>query len=116
MNAHVFKILHPEAWTEARAGGAIPLSPADAADGFVHLSTHAQLDGTLRAHYAEALDLVRVGFREEDLGAALKWEPSRNGDLFPHFYGMLEAAWARDVVRLHRTQPGQPFTTSSWAR
>jgi hypothetical protein len=23
----------------------------------------------------------------DDLGAALKWEPSRGGDLFPHLYG-----------------------------
>ena len=34
------------------------------------------------------------------LGSALKWEPSRNGALFPHLYGPLLAealVWARDL-------------------
>jgi uncharacterized protein (DUF952 family) len=34
------------------------------------------------------------------LGDALKWEPSRGGDLFPHLYGELPLAavlWARPL-------------------
>ena len=31
----------------------------------------------------------------DDLGAALKWEPSRGGDLFPHLYGRLPTAAVR---------------------
>ena len=30
-----------------------------------------------------------VAVRAEELGDALKWEPSRGGALFPHLYGVL---------------------------
>ena len=30
-----------------------------------------------------------LAVRAEALGEALKWEPSRGGDLFPHLYGPL---------------------------
>ena len=95
---------------QAQASGDVPLSPADAADGFVHLSTHAQLEGTLRAHYPDDLELVCVEFHQDGLGAALKWEPSRNRDLFPHYYGVLQTAWAREIVWLERKQPGEAFS------
>ena len=32
-----------------------------------------------------------------DLGGALKWEPSRGGDLFPHLYGPLLCGHVRSV-------------------
>jgi len=34
------------------------------------------------------------------LGGALKWEPSRDGDLFPHLYGVLPLAAVRWVKPL----------------
>lgn len=30
-----------------------------------------------------------LAIEAQSLGDALKWEPSRGGDLFPHLYGML---------------------------
>jgi uncharacterized protein (DUF952 family) len=35
-----------------------------------------------------------VAVEAEALGAALRWEPSRGGDLFPHLYGALDPALA----------------------
>jgi uncharacterized protein (DUF952 family) len=34
---------------------------------------------------------VVLALESEALGPALKWEPSRGGDLFPHLYGPLAA-------------------------
>lgn len=64
-------------------------APVDLADGYIHLSTAAQLPGTLDKHFAgqdglhiAAVDLVALG----DL---VRWEVSRGGALFPHVYGSL---------------------------
>ncbi len=69
-------------------------------DGFIHFSTAEQLPGTLARYYAGARDLVLVAADEEQLGAAMKYEPSRDGALFPHLYGPLPLStvkWVRPI-------------------
>ncbi len=61
----------------------------DKEDGFLHFSTSEQLIGTLEKWYADADDLVLVAVDPDALGDALKWEPSRDGALFPHLYATL---------------------------
>ena len=77
----------------ARAAGRYDGSPHDAADGFIHFSTAAQLAGTLAKHYAgqDGLVLLTVDAAALD-AAALRWEPARGGALFPHLYAPLPAA------------------------
>jgi uncharacterized protein (DUF952 family) len=70
----------------------------DLADGFIHFSTAAQAAETARRHFAGQGDLVVLAVEAGALGGALKWEPSRGGDLFPHLYGELAAnlvVWLR---------------------
>ena len=43
------------------------------------------------------------------LGAELKWEPSRGGDLFPHLYAPLPVSAARDVHPLPLGDGGHVF-------
>jgi uncharacterized protein (DUF952 family) len=85
----IYKILSRAEWTAARAAGTFAGSAVDHADGFIHFSTAAQTGETARRHFAGQPDLVVLEIEAEDLGAALVWEPSRGGDLFPHLYGML---------------------------
>jgi len=61
-------------------------SPDDLRDGFIHFSTLTQLRGTLDKHFAGQSGLYAVELPTNALGDALRWEPSRNGDLFPHLY------------------------------
>lgn len=70
--------------------GDFPGAAVDQADGYIHLSTAAQLDETLSKHFAEQNDLVIAAVPLVPLGKALRWEPSRGGQLFPHYYGQLE--------------------------
>ena len=47
-----------------------------------------------------ASDLMLVAFNDADLGAGVRYEPSRGGDLFPHLYGPLDpkaALWAKPL-------------------
>ncbi|HEY2067964.1 MAG TPA: DUF952 domain-containing protein [Rhizomicrobium sp.] len=96
----IFKLCHAAEWTEAR--GEYAGSEKDRADGFLHFSTAAQIPGTLARYYADADDLVLVAVDETALGPALKYEPSRDGQLFPHLYATLPLSavqWVRPVPR-----------------
>jgi uncharacterized protein (DUF952 family) len=79
-------------WEAAVAAGYFSGSPADARDGFIHFSTSAQVRDTAAKHFAGVPDLVLVAVPETAVRDALRWEPSRGGDLFPHLYDRLQVA------------------------
>jgi uncharacterized protein (DUF952 family) len=66
-------------------------SGIDRRDGYIHVSPAAQAQETARLHFKGAADLVVLEIDAAALGAALVWEPSRGGQLFPHLYGKLPA-------------------------
>lgn len=90
MSEPVYKICGRDAWEEAQALGRYAGSADDARDGFIHFSTRSQLAGTVAKHFAGQDNLVLVAVDVGALGDALKWEPSRGGELFPHLYGALD--------------------------
>jgi uncharacterized protein (DUF952 family) len=96
----VFKIVDRAAWQAAEAAGVFAGSPVDARDGFIHFSTASQVRETAARHFAGQADLLIVAVDPEPLGAALRWEPSRGGDRFPHLYGTLPLAAVRWVADL----------------
>lgn len=97
----IFKIVHTSEWAVV-AGGDYLGSAKDRADGFLHFSTAEQVMGTLTRYYADADDLLLVAVDRDVLGDALKYELSRDGQLFPHLYGALPlqaVRWARPIAR-----------------
>jgi uncharacterized protein (DUF952 family) len=85
----VYKIVAADLWRTAEDSGVFTGAGIDLTDGFIHLSTAAQAKRTAQLYFAGQGDLVLVAADEPSLGAALKYEPSRDGDLFPHLYGSL---------------------------
>ena len=92
MSGVAYKLVDRSEWIAALAAGAYAGSAVDRSDGYIHMSTAAQLAETARRHYAGQRELVLVEVDLAPLGAALKWEPSRGGDLFPHLFAPLPAA------------------------
>lgn len=88
-HAPIYKLTPRTDWLEAEAKGRFEGAPVDLADGFIHFSTGAQLRETARRHFAGVSSLVMVAVDPALLGDALRWEPSRGGDLFPHLYESL---------------------------
>jgi uncharacterized protein (DUF952 family) len=88
----VYKILPRADWEAAQARGRYDGSPLDLSDGFIHFSSGAQAQDTAARHFAGQSGLVVLAVDAEALGAALQWEPSRGGQLFPHLYGPLDPA------------------------
>jgi uncharacterized protein (DUF952 family) len=64
-------------------------APVDLADGYIHLSTAAQVPETLARHFAGQENLVIAAVDLTQLGDAVRWEASRGGALFPHLYAPL---------------------------
>ncbi len=94
----VYKVASTAEWEEAGRAGVFLGAPIDKRDGYIHLSTAAQVEKTVSLYFADRDDLVLAALEAERFGAALKWEPSRGGDLFPHLYATLpldQVAWAR---------------------
>jgi uncharacterized protein (DUF952 family) len=98
--AVVYKICSAGEWAEAEAAGAFTGSPVDLTDGYIHFSTAAQMPGTLKRHFSGRDGLVLVAVDAVALGSALKWEPSRGGDLFPHLYAPLPVTAALSVTAI----------------
>lgn len=86
----IYKICPAPAWREAERNGAYRGSADDRRDGFIHFSTAAQVADTARKHFAGQAGLFLVAVDADALGDALRWEVSRNDDLFPHLYGDLD--------------------------
>ncbi|WP_428151742.1 DUF952 domain-containing protein [Brevundimonas sp.] len=84
-----YKIIDAAEWREAVAECAYAGSAVDLADGYIHLSTAAQLDETARKHYAGRENLMLLTVDLTALDDTIVWEPSRGGALFPHIYGPL---------------------------
>jgi uncharacterized protein (DUF952 family) len=100
MDRLVYKIVGQEEWNEALAKGVFEGAAIDLSDGYIHLSTAAQVKETARRHFAGRDDLLLVAYKGAELGEALRYEPSRGGDLFPHLYARLDpqaAHWTRPL-------------------
>lgn len=106
VDASVYKICPAALWREAESSGVFKGAPVDLADGFIHFSTAAQLAETARKHFSGQHDLMLVTVATAALGQALRFEPSRGGDLFPHLYGPLPLSAVTAVVPLETGPDG----------
>ena len=100
MSDVAYKIVDAAEWRAAVAEGRYDGAPVDLADGYIHFSTAAQVAETAAKWFATESDLVLVAFDPDRLGPALKWEPSRGGQLFPHLYRALkleEVVWDKSL-------------------
>ena len=89
-DAIAYKVLTGQQMAALEADGRFAGAPIDLADGYVHLSTAAQLTETVDKHFAGQDDLHVAAVDLDALGEAVRWETSRGDQLFPHLYGMLE--------------------------
>lgn len=89
MTSRIYKICSQSEWDAAVVAGEYGGSADDRRDGFIHFSFQHQLATTAAKYFANRDDLMLLEVDADALGDALKLEPSRGGDLFPHLYGPL---------------------------
>ncbi|MCO6187179.1 DUF952 domain-containing protein [Rhizobium sp. L1K21] len=88
-DTRIYKIVPETLWQAARNAGRFEGAAIDLQDGFIHFSTAAQARRTAELHFVGQDGLLLVAVEGAMLGEALRYEPSRGGDLFPHLYAAL---------------------------
>jgi uncharacterized protein (DUF952 family) len=94
-SATLYKIVCAAEWAGWRAAGRFRGAEVDLADGYIHLSTAAQVEATAAKHFAGRDALVLVALAAAALADSLRYEPARGGELFPHVYGDVPLAAVR---------------------
>src|SRR6266853_1067503 len=102
----IYKICPASAWREAERQGVYRGSADDIRDGFIHFSTAPQVAETARKHYFGQTGLFLIAVDAAALGEALRWEHSRNDELFPHLYGELDLGAVTGVRDMHARSDG----------
>lgn len=104
----VYKLATLDEWTEAVVSGEYSGSADDVRDGFIHLSCAHQVGATAGKYFKGVEGLCLIAFEAGELGSALVFEPSRGGDLFPHYYGRLPATCACWIKPVPLDDTGEP--------
>lgn len=102
-----YKVLTQGEMDALEADGSFAGAPVDLADGYIHLSTADQLTETVDKHFAGQGDLHVVAVDLDALGAVVRWEPSRGGQLFPHIYAALPLSAVVAYSPLERDEAGR---------
>lgn len=102
----IYKIAPRDLWEKAEAIGRFTGAPVDEADGFIHFSTASQVRETASKHFVGQNNLLLISIDALSLGDALKYEPSRGGDLFPHLYADLPLSAVVKTVPLPINEDG----------
>ncbi len=95
----IYKIFRDAEWAHLADAGVTKGAPIDLADGYIHFSSAQTVEKTAALYFADIKDLVLVAVEADNLDA-LKWEPSRGGELFPHLFRDLTLAdvvWSRPL-------------------
>jgi uncharacterized protein (DUF952 family) len=98
-----YKIMLAAETAQLQRDGVFHGSPADIADGYIHLSCAHQLAATLDKYFIgvsglmlAAVDLTRL--------RDVRWERSRNEQIFPHIYGVLPLDAVVALVPVERNE------------
>lgn len=110
MSEPLFKIMPASLWARAEGEGRMPWAEVDVRDGFVHLSAASQVRETARRHFSGQRELLLLEVDASALSpGSLRWEPSRDGALFPHVHGDVPLEAVVRVSPLVRADGGLVF-------
>jgi uncharacterized protein (DUF952 family) len=98
---HFYHILTPQQYTKHNH---LDYIEADSlhTEGFIHCSYAEQLAETIQKYFSGLDQVVTLKIDPELLTSKLVIEQSRNGELFPHIYGVLNKSAIVEVE--YRTQ------------
>ena len=110
----VYRLATAQEWAEAEKTGLVPLREIDERDGYVHLSTRAQVLETANIHFADARDLLALEIPLAEIAEAVKFELApKRGEAFPHLYSVLRREHASRAIPLVKTPDGFRFGDAS---
>ncbi|MEO1449947.1 MAG: DUF952 domain-containing protein [Bacteroidota bacterium] len=87
--SRIYHLVKPRDWEKSLDKG-IHTPPSLKTEGFIHCSAREQVIPSAEKHFQDIDELVILEIVEKRVKDRLKWEPSRDGALFPHLYGKLD--------------------------
>ncbi len=105
----IYKLVKEPEWQAAKTEGVYRGSAHDKRDGFIHFSTAAQLAETARKHFMGIGDLMLLAVDIDALERAVRWEPARGGELFPHLYTDLPIKAVKKAIPIRLGDDGIPL-------
>ena len=87
---YVYRIFRKEELEEFRKRKLFLGNELDINSGFIHLCTEQQIKETINKYFKTEQTYI-VKFKISDLEDSLRWEKSRNEEIFPHYYGTLRS-------------------------
>ena len=85
------------------------MSPLDANDGFIHLSTAEQIPATASRFYANTNSLSLLKIPLDRIEGSIRWEEVGSG-CFPHLYGAELGREEVVGVKEFRKEVSEPWT------
>ncbi len=83
----LYRLCSAQQWRDSQSAGHLLGNADDVRDGFLHLSRGAQVQGTAQKYYMDVTDLTLLHISASAISHILRWETSRQNQLFPHVYG-----------------------------
>ena len=87
---YVYRVFRKEELEEFRKSKSFRGNKLDINSGFIHLCTDQQIKETINKYFKTEQTYI-VKFKISDLENSLRWEKSRNEEIFPHYYGTLKS-------------------------
>ena len=86
----VYRVFRKKELEEFRKSKLFFGNELDINSGFIHLCTKQQIKETINKYFKTEQTYI-VKFKISDLEDSLRWEKSRNEEIFPHYYGVLKS-------------------------
>ena len=96
----IYKIFRAAEWADLQTQGETTGAPIDVTDGYIHFSTADTVAETAAKYFTDVRDLVLLAVEADNLDP-LKWEPAREGVLFPHLYRKMtmdDVVWTKPLL------------------
>ena len=100
---YVYRIFRKDELEKFRKSKLYRGNELDINSGFIHLCTDKQIRETINKYFKTEQTYI-VKFKISDLEDSLRWEKSRNDDIFPHYYGTLESRLIIHITNQYKNE------------
>ena len=100
---YVYRVFRKEELEEFRKSKLFRGNELDINSGFIHLCTDQQIKETINKYFKTEQTYI-VKFKISDLKDSLRWEKSRNDEIFPHYYGILKSSLIIKIINKYNNE------------
>ena len=97
----IYRVMDKKEWEHFKKEKRFYGNAFDLESGFIHLSTKSQLEATINRYFQDQKNIVILQICETRIKENVKWEISRNNQIFPHLYGFLELFDVKKVNNIY---------------